>query len=100
MLLFRKSFYTRSDLQMTLMYVPLRWEIGLEMHGDVAQLIRAEQTEYEKEMFAKKGVLTCDSCGNALLFFVGAVPGSVKLSAPQLNISSILWKCEPHVSKI
>lgn len=40
------------------------------------------------------------SCALALLFFVGADPGSVKLTAPHLNNISILWKCEPHVSKI
>ena len=36
----------------------------------------------------------------ALLFLVGAVPGSVKLSAPHLNNISICEKCEPHVSEI
>ena len=39
-------------------------------------------------------------CAWALLFFVGADPGSVKLTAPHLNNISILWKCESHVSKL
>lgn len=40
---FRTAIWTGSNLQMTLMHLPLRGEIGLEMHGDVDQLIRVEQ---------------------------------------------------------
>jgi mannose-6-phosphate isomerase-like protein (cupin superfamily) len=40
---FRMELWTGSYLQMTLMSIPPRGEIGLEMHADTDQLIRVEQ---------------------------------------------------------
>ena len=39
---FRTTFWTGRDLQLTLMSIPVRAEIGLEMHEDVDQFIRVE----------------------------------------------------------
>jgi mannose-6-phosphate isomerase-like protein (cupin superfamily) len=40
---FRTELWTGSYLQMTLMSIPPRGEIGLEVHEDTDQLIRVEQ---------------------------------------------------------
>ena len=40
---FRAAFWTGEHLQMTLMSIPARGEIGFEMHADVDQFIRIEQ---------------------------------------------------------
>lgn len=40
---FRSAFWTGGKLQMTLMSIPVRGEIGFEMHPDVDQFIRVEQ---------------------------------------------------------
>jgi mannose-6-phosphate isomerase-like protein (cupin superfamily) len=40
---FRTALWTGSYLQMTLMSIPPRGEIGLEVHEDTDQLIRVEQ---------------------------------------------------------
>jgi mannose-6-phosphate isomerase-like protein (cupin superfamily) len=40
---FRRELWTGSYLQMTLMSIPPRGEIGLEVHEDTDQLIRVEQ---------------------------------------------------------
>ena len=40
---FRAAFWTGEHLQMTLMSIPVRGEIGFEMHADVDQFIRIEQ---------------------------------------------------------
>jgi mannose-6-phosphate isomerase-like protein (cupin superfamily) len=40
---FRQAIWTGQHLQMTLMSIPVRGEIGLEMHQDTDQLIRVEQ---------------------------------------------------------
>jgi mannose-6-phosphate isomerase-like protein (cupin superfamily) len=40
---FRTALWTGSHLQMTLMSIPPRGEIGLEIHEDTDQLIRIEQ---------------------------------------------------------
>ena len=40
---FRTAFWTGTHLQMTLMSVPVRGDIGLEMHPDTDQLIRVEE---------------------------------------------------------
>lgn len=39
---FRSAFWTGGKLQMTLMSIPVRGEIGFEMHPDVDQYIRVE----------------------------------------------------------
>ena len=40
---FRKALWTGCNLQMTLMNIPRRGEIGLELHEDTDQYIRVEQ---------------------------------------------------------
>ncbi len=40
---FRTAFWTGKHLQMTLMSIPVRGEIGFEMHADVDQFLRVEQ---------------------------------------------------------
>jgi mannose-6-phosphate isomerase-like protein (cupin superfamily) len=40
---FRTALWTGSHLQMTLMSIPPRGEIGLEIHKDTDQIIRIEQ---------------------------------------------------------
>ena len=40
---FRTEIWKGSYLQMTLMHLPLRGEIGVEMHEDTDQLLRVEQ---------------------------------------------------------
>ena len=39
---FRTAFWTGQDLQLTLMSIPVRGDIGVEMHPDVDQFIRIE----------------------------------------------------------
>ena len=39
---FRTTLWTGTDLQLTLMSIPPRGEIGMEMHDDVDQFIRVE----------------------------------------------------------
>ena len=39
---FRSAIWTGEHVQMTLMCIPLRGEIGLEMHPDTDQIIRVE----------------------------------------------------------
>lgn len=39
---FRTAFWTGEQLQMTLMSIPVRGEIGTEMHSDTDQVIRVE----------------------------------------------------------
>lgn len=39
---FRSAIWTGEHVQMTLMCIPLRGEIGLEMHPDTDQLLRVE----------------------------------------------------------
>ncbi len=40
---FRMAIWTGCNVQMTLMHIPIKGEIGLEMHEDVDQMIRVEQ---------------------------------------------------------
>ena len=40
---FRTTLWTGQDLQLTLMSIPVRGEIGVEMHPDVDQFIRIEK---------------------------------------------------------
>lgn len=40
---FRTAIWTGCHLQMTLMCIPIRGEIGLECHADTDQMIRIEQ---------------------------------------------------------
>ena len=40
---YRSAFWTGERLQMTLMSIPVRGEIGFEMHADVDQYIRVEE---------------------------------------------------------
>jgi mannose-6-phosphate isomerase-like protein (cupin superfamily) len=42
---FRTAFWTGTHLQMTLMDIPIRGEIGLERHPDTDQVIRVEGGE-------------------------------------------------------
>ena len=39
---FRTTLWTGNDMQLTLMSIPVRGEIGVEMHPDVDQFIRIE----------------------------------------------------------
>ena len=39
---FRTTLWTGQDMQLTLMSIPVRCDIGIEMHGDVDQFIRIE----------------------------------------------------------
>ena len=39
---FRMALWTGTDMQLTLMSIPVGGEIGMEMHDDVEQLIRVE----------------------------------------------------------
>ena len=40
---YRSALWTGAHLQMTLMSIPVRGEIGFEMHADVDQFLRVEQ---------------------------------------------------------
>ena len=40
---FRTTLWTGRDMQLTLMSIPVRGDIGVEMHPDVDQFIRIEQ---------------------------------------------------------
>ena len=39
---FRTTLWTGQDMQLTLMSIPMRGEIGVEMHADVDQFIRVD----------------------------------------------------------
>lgn len=54
---FRRAVWTGQHLQMTLMSIPVRSEIGVEMHPDVDQLLRVE---------AGRGLVRTGSCRHDL----------------------------------
>ena len=51
---FRTAIWTGSNLQMTVMSIPLCGEIGLEMHPNTDQIIRVEQGNAVVKMGAEK----------------------------------------------
>ena len=77
---------------MTLMHLPPRGEIGLEMHEDVDQLLRVEQGYALVKMGAcrqKPDTQQCISRGDVIFVPAGTWHNVINIGNMPLNISSI-----------
>ena len=89
---FRTAIWTGSNLQMTLMHLPPRGEIGLEMHEDVDQFLRVEQGYALVKMGAcrqQPDTQQCISRGDAIFVPAGTWHNVINIGNMPLNISSI-----------
>ena len=65
---FRTALWTGTNLQVTLMTIPVGGEVGLELHPDIDQFLRIEEGE-AKVMMGTQG------------FLVGATPSRLRTSS-------------------
>lgn len=61
---FRTTLWTGRDLQLTLMSIPARGDIGIEMHPDVEQFIRIESGKAKIYMGSCRNNLQEMGCAN------------------------------------
>lgn len=54
---FRTTLWTGQDMQLTLMSIPVRGDIGVEMHEDVDQFIRIESGHAKVYMGSRENAL-------------------------------------------
>lgn len=94
---FRTAFWTGCHLQMTLMCIPVRGEIGAEIHPDTDQLIRVEAGYALVRMGACKEALDCCrqlGVGDAVLVPGGTWHNVSNIGSCPLKLSSIY--APPH----
>ena len=59
---FRTTIWTGQDMQLTLMSIPVRGDIGAEMHPDVDQFIRIEEGRAKVYMGSCRGSMREEAC--------------------------------------
>ena len=97
---FRESVWTGKYLQMTLMSIPCRSEIGVELHSDTDQYIRVEHgialalTGNNKDALCNKYKL---NTGEAIFIPAGVWHNIINIGRRSLKISSVY--APPHHPK-
>lgn len=94
---FRTAFWTGEHLQMTLMCIPVRCDIGLEVHEDTDQLIRVEGGLAQVVMGDCQENLTfCRraGCGEAVFVPAGTWHNIINIGNCPLKLSSVY--APPH----
>ena len=89
---FRTTLWTGRDLQLTLMSIPVRGEIGVEMHNDVDQFIRVENGMARVYMGSCRSNLRemgCVDQNDAILIPAGTWHNLVNVGTRPLKIYSI-----------
>lgn len=94
---YRTALWTGRYLQLTLMCIPLRGEIGLEVHPDTDQFLRIESGNGKVMMGASKNQLTCQrtvGAGCAVLVPAGTWHNIINTGDCPLKIYTIY--APPH----
>lgn len=89
---FRRVLWTGNHLQLTVMCIPFRGEIGLELHPDTDQLIRIEDGQACVRMGQSKDQLTFRQClrpGDVILIPRGIWHNLINTGNRMLKLSSI-----------
>lgn len=89
---FRTALWTGNHLQLTVMCIPFRGEIGLELHPDTDQLIRVEEGQAAVRMGRSRDQMTFQrllSVGDAVLIPCGTWHNIVNTGNRMLKLSSI-----------
>ena len=94
---FRRTLWTGEHLQLTLMCIPQRGEIGLEVHPDDDQFLRIEQGQglvFMGQNKDKLNVQTRVSSGDAIFIPAGTWHNVVNVGENALKLYSIY--APPH----
>lgn len=89
---FRSAMWTGEHLQTTLMSIPVRGEIGLEMHKDIDQFLRIEQGQGLVQMGSSEDHLSKQErvhSGNAIFVPAGTWHNLVNIGRVPLKLYSI-----------
>lgn len=89
---FRTVLWTGNHLQLTVMCIPFRGEIGLELHPDTDQLIRVEEGQATVRMGKRQDQMTFRRClgvGDAVLIPCGTWHNIVNTGNRMLKLSSV-----------
>ena len=89
---FRATLWTGNHLQLTLMCIPFRGEIGLELHPDTDQLIRVEDGQATVHMGKTRERMEhcrCLRAGDAVLIPRGTWHNIVNTGSRMLKLSSV-----------
>lgn len=94
---FRTALWTGKHLQLTVMCIPCRGEIGLELHPDTDQLIRVEEGQASVRMGKSRDQMPFQRClgvGDAVLIPCGIWHNVVNTGNRPLKLSSVY--APPH----
>ena len=89
---FRTTLWTGNLLQLTVMCIPFRGEIGLELHPDTDQLIRVEEGQATVHMGKHRDQMTIHrllGMGDAVLIPCGTWHNVVNTGNRTLKLSSV-----------
>lgn len=89
---FRTALWTGNHLQLTVMCIPFRSEIGLELHPDTDQLIRVEEGQATIRMGKSRDHITFHrllGVGDAVLIPCGTWHNIVNTGNRMLKLSSV-----------
>ena len=89
---FRIPLWTGNHLQLTVMCIPFRGEIGLELHPDTDQLIRVEDGQASVRMGQSRDQLSFQRClrtGDVILIPRGTWHNVLNIGNRMLKLSSI-----------
>ena len=89
---FRTTLWTGQDMQLTLMSIPVRGDIGVEMHPDVDQFIRIESGHANVYMGSCQNALREVGCVNenyAIIIPAGTWHNVVNIGNRPLKVYSL-----------
>lgn len=89
---FRTTLWTGRNMQLTLMSIPVRGDIGAEMHADVDQFIRIESGYAKVYMGSSQNDLREMGCANenyAIIIPAGTWHNVVNVGSSPLKVYSI-----------
>ena len=89
---FRTTLWTGRDMQLTLMSIPVRGDIGVEMHDDVDQFIRMESGRAKVYMGSCRSRLQeigCVDGNDAILIPAGTWHNIVNVGRSPLKLYSL-----------